>query len=497
MSVAIVETTKGPLEGMIIGGLAVWRGIPYAVAERWQTPRPAPGWQDVRDARAYGPRPIQPLHQPFRTAAVVPASDDPLFQSEDCLVLNISRPSDASAMPLPVFVWFHGGGYHVGSGPGFGVADGAGIARAGVVVVTVNYRLGALGFLRVGDRLGDADRYADSANLGMLDQSAALEWVHQNIARFGGDPARVTIGGLSAGGKSVMNHLAIARSRGLFHGVISQSGGDYQATPAQMDAVADAFFSALEKRGWPAHRAHLAPSEAILDAQKALGEGGRATWLWRPGLDGRTLHEPVSATIARGAAARVPLLAGTTARETITFQLRDETAVHRIPGVVEEVFGSRTDDVLRAYGVDDDDDAEALHALGADERYAVPTERILDAHTAYAPTYTYRFEGSTPGWPDTMRAIHASDLPLFWGFGLEGATDGEKRLSARMNSAWIGMICDGSPGDPEWPAYRVPDRPTLVFDDIVLVETDDERPRRALWRGVEWDATSWWIPGTD
>lgn len=490
----IVETTSGAVDGRRRGHLVSWRGIPYAAAPvgalRWQAPRPHEGWRGrVLAADRFGGRAVQPVHLPFRVST--PSIDDGPF-GEDCLVLNVSAPAEPPAGPLPVLVWFHGGGYHVGSGAGFGVGDGDAFVRDGIIVVTVNYRLGALGFLDVSGHL-DAP---DSANLGLLDQVRALEWVRSEIAAFGGDPARVTIAGLSAGAKSVMNLMATPSASGLFRAAIAESGGDHLATPEQDAEVTAAFLAAFERQGFGPDQLLTAPAEAVLGAQKALGEGGRATWIWRPSVDGRVIPLPLVAALRSGCAAGIPLVAGTTARETETYRLRDDTALAQTERVFAEIFGSRATAVLDAYrSARGGDEAEALVAAMTDERYGVATERVLDAQSDHAPVWRYLFDAPTPGWPAEMRAIHAADLPLWWRFGPDATTDAGRMLGVGMHESWARFVIDGSPsgeGLPAWPSTPPGTRTTMVLTERPGIDEAPRERERLLWRAIDWTPGTWW-----
>ena len=318
----VARTASGKVRGTeVADGVIAWRGIPYALPPvgdlRLRPPQPPAPWAGARDATSYGNRPAQPEYL---------AEPGPPF-SEDCLYLNVTAPAGASGRP--VLVWIHGGGFETGSGPQM-AGDGAAFARThGLVVVTFNYRLGALGFLDVpGERPTGAH--------GLHDQVAALRWVHDSIAGFGGDPGRVTVYGLSAGGKAVTALLASPLARGLIWRAASSSGGDHVKSPAQAAAQSARFLAEL---GVTADRVRDVPVADILAAQVAVAPPGRSTWAWRPGVDGSVLDADPLTAIAGGAAAGVPLLAQTCARECALYEAMAPGIAREADRVLDGYFG--------------------------------------------------------------------------------------------------------------------------------------------------------------
>ena len=274
-------------------------------------------------------------------------------------------------------------------------SDGAAFARShGLVVVTFNYRLGALGFLDVpGERPTGA--------LGLHDQVAVLRWTRDNIAAFGGDPGQVTVYGLSAGGKSVTNLLASPLASGLFRRAAESSGGDHVKTPAQAASVAARFFGAL---GTTPERVRSVPAAEILAAQLAVAEPPQSTWIWRPSVDGVALTAAPVAAIAGGAAAGVPLLLQTCARETALYQLLGPDAADQAERVLAGYFGAaRAATMLASYAAaypELDETALRGVAVMSDERYVVRTERLADAQAAHAPVWRSRYDGPYTGIED-------------------------------------------------------------------------------------------------
>jgi para-nitrobenzyl esterase len=479
----IVRTSAGPVRGAEVDDAVVaWRGIPYAAAPvgalRWRPPQPPPAWHGVRDALAYGPRAIQPP-----TQRLIPVTDPPPTD-EDCLYLNVSAPARADA--APVLVWIHGGGYQTGSGPEMPGDDGAAFVRGhGLVVVTLNYRLGALGFLDV------PGEHPTGAH-GLHDQIAALRWVRDNIAGFGGDPGRVTVFGLSAGAKSVANLLGSPLARGLVHRAASCSGGaDHVKSPDQAASLTLRFLKELGTQ-------HIrdVPAEEILAAQTAVGPPVRGVWVWRPSIDGVALVRPPLEAIAGGSAANIPLLAQSCANEAALYQLNAPDAAEQADRVLTEAFGEAgRDHVMRAYARSRPTaDAVALRvAVMTDERYGIPTTRLADAQSVHAPVWRSRYDGRHTALPDpvpprwealgaAMHAAHGAD-----GYGVWQGSD---PLSARMHRAFGEFASGRSPG---WSTYDSQRRVTMVFDPSGCVELEDPLSQeRSAWDGLSWQSGTWW-----
>ncbi|MFD8424727.1 carboxylesterase/lipase family protein [Streptomyces sp. NPDC059466] len=492
----VVETAGGKVRGAEIGdGVLGWRGIPYAAppvgALRLRPPGRPEAWSGVRDATAYGaPAPQPPMLLPAATtdprAAEAPALPEP---SEDCLYLNVTAP--AGAEDRPVLLWIHGGGYQVGTGTDI-AGDGAVFARAhGVVVVTFNYRLGALGFLAL-------DGEAHTGAFGLHDQIAALRWVRENIAGFGGDPERITLYGLSAGAKSVANLLASPLTRGMVHQAVSSSGGaDHVADRAQDAALSRRFLRVLG--AGVADDIRKAPAEDVLDAQNAVGEGVRAAWLWRPSLDGLALTRRPLDALAAGAAAGVALLAQTCVNECALYQLLSPDAAEQADRVLEEYFGAaERDRILAAYTRDPSEPAgdpvQLRVDVMTDERYAMPTTRLADAQSAHAPVWRSRYDMPLTGLPPSVApggslpAIHGTDGNPMW-FGGPG-------VNGRLHEAFGAFVTAGTPsagGLPDWPAYTTGRRTTMIFGPAGPRAADDPLgARRAAWHGREWQSGTWW-----
>jgi len=507
---AVVETSAGRLQGANERGLYAFRGVPYAAPPsgplRFRPPQPAVPWAGVRDAGRAGPAAPQlalPFFSWINAAARTPG--------EDCLSLNVFTPGLDGAR-RPVLVWIHGGGFVVGSGSTLLYEGQALASRGDAVVVTVNYRLGALGFCHLGTLLGG--ELADCTNLGVRDQIAALEWVRDNIDRFGGDPANVTVFGQSAGGMSVATLLGAPRARRLFQRAICQSGAaDHVIEREEAERVAAELLRRLG--GPPPSRAALGriPITNVLEAQRAaMAEltNWKSLMVYLPMVDGDVVPEQPLEAIRRGDTAHIPLMTGATLEEWKLFALVD-------PGIGrfdESDLRARLADVLPA---DAPPPAEAarsfLRALG--ERRAsrsprevwsafqtsrvfhVPSARLAEAqHEGGGAAYAYLVTWRASALPRALGACHAIEIPFVFGTewhplarpfsGLNG--DGA-RFARRLQRSWLGFARNGDPGHdrlPTWPRYRPGQRATMILGrECSLADAPLEAERELLttWNG--------------
>jgi para-nitrobenzyl esterase len=491
-------TRQGAVRGVTNDGTISWRGIRYAApptgALRWQAPQPAEPWEGILDVTTFPTRAPQVLAAELVPPGGATPSDDDSPMGEDCLFLNITAPMQSANSPCPVLVWFHGGGYTWGSGANF-IGDGTALALEGTIVVTVNYRLGALGFLKLDHLLGE--QYASSANAGLLDQIAALKWVRDNVAAFGGDPSRITIAGVSAGAKSVVNLMASPMAEGLFHRGIIQSGGEHLNTPDTAEQVTAALLRTLGLSPADATELLTMPVETILAAQQEIAAGVRATWVWRPTVDGLILPEAPVHAFAKGRARGINIMAGVTANEAGSYDLADPCASQQSPRVLQEIFGDEAEQVLDIYrSAFPEADERRLHcAVLADERYGIPTIRLLDSQSEHASCWRYRFDAPSPGAPKEKWGFHGADVPFVWDIGLEAAEPALQTLASGIRQAWTTFIHHGKPESqdlPFWPEYRRTERWTMLLDTTPTVVPDPRRQQRQAWESAEWQPDTWW-----
>ena len=457
----IVQIAQGELAGTSADGVAAFRGIPYAAAPlgplRWKAPAAPKSWRGVRAADASGPVCIQ---SPVDWAGH--ALD---HTSEDCLTLGVWTPKVAVSARLPVMVWFHGGGYTAGAGSQY---DGAKLARHGAVIVAVNYRLGALGFLAHPALTAESPLHS-SGNYGLLDQIAALKWVRANIARFGGNPDNVTIFGQSAGGGSAMLLTVSPLARGLFQKAIFESGSALNV-PGVRDGE-DLHLPDAEKAGLATATALHANSLAALRALPASAFLGRdiAGISHGPIVDGKIIPEDITTAWRAHRDAPVPVLLGWNSNESARF-IGPVTRADYLSNIKQ--FGRLAPDFLRLYPAADD--AEASRAavdLGSDFGFGWRSWSLAEARLAKTSpaTFVYQFDNPPPG-PDGTRtrgAVHSDELRYVWGD--DAAEDkwpaADKALEAAIQTYWVNFARTGDPNGPglvRWTPYR-PGRTALWF----------------------------------
>ena len=453
-----VKTAQGKALGKAIndGKVNAFLGLPYAappVADlRWKAPEAPAKWKGARDATRYGARCMQ-----ARVFA------DMIFQdsgpNEDCLFLNVFTPATAKAgSKLPVTFWIHGGGY-VGGSASEPRHNGDFLPAKGVVLVTINYRLGVFGFLATEDLAKEANGAA--GNYGLLDMIAALQWVKANIAKFGGDPDNVTIFGESAGSSAVSTLMAAPPAQGLFHKAIGESGGAFS------DVLPTGTLEAREKRAgeWVSSLGvnTLAELRALsADAVLAAAQKDGAP-KFSPLVDGRRLTEPAQDTYAQAKQAHVPLLAGWNRDENAG--LAKEMTVEKWKAFAAEHFGDRAAEFLTLYpGETDEQAVRSAIDYGSDEFIAFETWKWIEAHrkTGNSPIYRYHFELAAPPskFHPFANAFHSDDIEYV--FGTLDTRPGavwrpeDRKLSDQMMSYWTNFARTGDPygpGLPEWPKF--------------------------------------------
>jgi para-nitrobenzyl esterase len=500
-STEIVDTAAGKLRGYLSGDIHIFKGIPYgkttAGADRFRAPRKPDPWTGVYPALAWGSVcPQAPNPQANAPEFKWLLQFDTGFAGENCLCLNIWSPALRDNRKRPVMVWFHGGGFLSGSAQEFPCYDGEALARRGdVVVVSVNHRLNLFGFLNLAAVGGEA--YADSGVAGMLDLVAALQWVRDNIAAFGGDPANVTIFGQSGGGAKVTNLMAMPAARGLFHKAIAQSGGGFvrennreQSERLGRDVVAElgltpASLARIHERS--VHDLQQAVERVVARTRKASPIGLPAGFVGgpQPLIDGN--HIITGEGIA-SFSADIPFLFGGTSQEMALTLFEPELEALDDAGLVarvEQMFPGRGSSIVATYKSDFPREKPVdillrVASYGFTGRSIIRTSELLTAPGARtAPAYRYLFDWRTPALDGRPRAKHNSEIAFVFdnvdksnpaAAGGEAAVD----LGHRMSDAWSRFAWTGSPAHPGLPAWRpisAASWPTMIFD--TPCETDD------------------------
>lgn len=454
----------GKLRGYRDGLVSVFKGIPYAqppVADlRWKPPQALPKWRGAREATNFGPACIQPQGGPPN----IYTGADKLPVSEDCLTLNVWRP--AKARKAPVFVWIHGGSLVAGSSrePMY---DGRKLAERGVVVVSINYRLGVLGWMAHPELSGE-NAGGVSGNYGLLDQIAALNWVQRNAAAFGGDPDNVTIAGESAGGLSVMYLLASPAARGLFNKAIAQSA--YMISTPELKQAAHGA-PAAEAVGQFVAKGVQAPDLAALramDAQALTDQAAKLGFAPFGVVDGKVLPRQLVETFDRGEQARVPILAGFNEGEVRTLRILAPQApatAEAYEQQIREKYGDLAAAFLALYPAADY--KESILATTRDALYGWTAERLVRSQSAAGVDgYLYLFDHGYPAMDDAgLHAFHASELPYVFGtpsrvgprWPAIPETPGERALSDAMIGYWTSFAKGGVPvaaGAARWLPYK-------------------------------------------
>lgn len=501
----VAETTAGPIRGTDDGTTRSFKGIRYAAAPvgemRWRAPQPPRPWTEIVDASEFGPVAPQP-------ANAVIALGEGAEQSEDCLSLNVFGASSIKAgQAKPVLVWIHGGAYMYGSSrqPLF---DGTSMVSGGdVVLVTINYRLGALGFLDL-EAFSSPQRRFDS-NLALRDVLLALNWVKDNIAAFGGDPEQVTLFGESAGGGMVTTLLTVPAASGLFTRAIAQSS---PATSVYSTERADRVVGMFLKEAGvdPANFGALGdlPIETILDAGQAVFRDVPTqypgTLAFAPVVDGDLVPDYPIRRFRDGLSHPVPLIIGTNRDEAAMFKLMKSPLIPIKPDPIMAMFtemAAERPEVTMPSTTQVDTAYARLNlkkkglAVARDIGFRMPTVWLAEGHSAVAPVYLYRFDWATPMLKLLgIGATHATELPYLWGnlvsgpkdvtFKLGGLKRG-KQISERMQSRWLSFAVAGDPNathtEPAWKPYSPSRRSTLVIDARDSVVDDLDESLRAAW----------------
>jgi para-nitrobenzyl esterase len=511
---AQVEITTGKIEGFRRKGIFAFKGLPYAdTAEgtnRFVPPRPPKPWTGVRSSRQYGfvcPQDKGTGRQNDEEAFMFQWNDS--VEGEDCLRLNVWTPGINDTGKRPVMVWLHGGGFTAGSGNDLPAFDGENLARRGnVVVVTLNHRLNLLGHL---DLSAYGDRYASSANVGMLDIVAALHWVRDNIAAFGGDPQRVLIFGQSGGGAKVSTLMGMPAAQGLFHRAIVQSGSfalsstpeksrrlaalmleELGLTAASVDRLLALPYAELRRASEAVLRRANTPAGGEVDVRR-LGSGLG----FGPVVDGRILPALPFGPDAPALSAQVPMIIGTTLNEFTTGMNHPEyerLTEAELFNRVEARYPGRAKAVVAAFRRRSPAASPFdiwSHVATAPVREAALTQARSKALQHQAPAYLYWFTWQTPIFDGRPRAFHCAEIPFVFANTdrcdtMTGGGARARALSAMMADAWIAFARTGNPNHaamPHWAPHAADAAHTMVFDDHAYLATDPDGEEQAVIKG--------------
>src|SRR5215467_727990 len=481
-----IRTENGLLSG-IAGAfpeVRVFQGIPFAAPPvgdlRWRPPQPAKHWDSVRAADKFSANCMQ---RQAGGGAFPPYGGDRSASemSEDCLYLNVYTTAASANDKRPVMVWIHGGAYTSGAGA---IYQGEDLARKGVVVVTVNYRLGVFGFLAHPELTKESANHS-SGDYAFLDQIAALQWVQKNIAAFGGDPTRVTIFGESAGSWAVNVLMASPLAKGLFQRAIGESGGSFSPMKPLAEAEREGEKLAASMAPASAAAGKTSPQSILKTLRAKPAEGllkSSETETARAIVDGWVLPEEVAAIFAQGKQNDVPLLVGYNADEgtTLAPQGANLKALMFVGGVYQR-YGLQADAFLQIYPAASDEQAvSSYYSAFRDQLFGweMRTWARMATKTGHQPAYLYYFSRRPPGPQSArLRAFHASEIPyvfgtFVWPFPWEEA---DKKLSDAMASYWVNFAATGNPNGGslvKWPAYSAKDDQALEFGGQIAVRSE-------------------------
>jgi para-nitrobenzyl esterase len=498
---ALVSTASGKLEGDYQNGIYVFKGIPYAAPPtgnlRWLPPQPPKAWSGVRSARKYGAISAQNV-----TPVIGPGM--PSFgdqaQSEDCLFLNIWTPGLDDAR-RPVMFWIHGGAFIIGSGSESFLEGGKLAKRGDIVLVSINYRLGSVGFMNLKEIT--SGRIPSSGNEGLLDQAAALAWVQENIAAFGGNPDNITIFGFSAGGMSVGTLLAMPAAHGKFHKAINRSGAaNVVGTLDSAVKISEQFLQLFGLKGKDTDSLRSLTTRQLLDGQQELGlklrESEYRATPFQPVVDGLILKEMPMLSIKKGSAKNIPIIAGNTRDELKSMNAMDPTLKdldeagmitrlskmlppELVPGLVKAYRGAlpKSSGKLAA--------ADVLGSINTDMMFRIPTIRLVEMQRDNGvPAYNYLFTYKSPAMGGKLGAMHGLDNPLLFGnpeAEFTGNSPEVENLAVRIQDSCAAFARTGDPScesNGAWPVYGK-ERTTMIFDTNTRLEKAPYEKERAAW----------------
>ena len=502
---AIVATKSGKLQGSFEDGLYVFKGVPFAEPPvgmlRWLPPQPVKKWSGIRPARKFGP--IAP-----QNAMPIPLPGGPMYgneeQSEDCLSLNIWTPGLDGAR-RPVLFWIHGGAFIIGSGCESFLEFGTLPRRGDIVMVSINYRLGAFGFLNLKEVTGG--KIPATGSEGLLDQVTALDWVVANIQAFGGDPDNITVSGFSAGGMSTGDLLGMPLARGKFCKAINRSGSANVVSGVESAArISEMFIKILKLAGKDVDALRNLSTKQLMDAQQELQlkmrESEQRATPFQPVVDGKVLPEWPLSAIKKGAAKNIPIIAGTSLDELkmsstmdpATRNLDEAGLVNRLnnllPSKMVPDFISVYRSALKKRG-GKDSPAEIWGTISTDYLFRIPTLRLVELQRDNgAPAYNYLVTLRSPALGGVLGAMHGLDNPFLFGCldkEFSGNGPEEQALATKIQDSTIAFLRTGDPSCQsigKWPVYGK-DRLTMVLDKKTRVESAPYEDERRVWDNVD------------
>lgn len=496
----IVETADGKLRGLVSGGIKVFKGVPYGAdtsgANRFRPPQPVKKWAGVRDALDYGNvSPQVPGDRRRDYANLIFLDYQPGGMGEDCLNLNLWTPDLSRTAKKPVIVRFHGGGFYGGSSNSPGM-DGEMLARYGdCVVLSVNHRLSAFGFMHLADSGAPAD-FDQAGMAGMLDLVACLRWVRTNIEAFGGDPNRVMIIGQSGGGAKVSGLMAMPSAKGLFHRAVQMSGAMLRVAPRdRAKAGAETFLKAVNLSGGDVRKLQALPFYEVLSVQADLEASARARGeapsAFTPVLDGVAMPRHPFDPDAPAISADVPMIVSTTLDERSYRQANFDQTWEGLKTVLAPRLGPPADEIVQMYRQEDPAaspyllQARIISDMGRGASFAMAERK---AALGRAPAYVYLWKAASPAWGGRYGATHGVDVgPSSHEIrgAIQGPNPGSQRLADELSSALVAFASTGEPNGkllPAWAPYDAARRATMVFDEPKSSLQDDPRGAfRKLW----------------
>lgn len=499
--VAVTNTTSGKVRGYIRNDIYTYKGIPYASAARFESPQKIKPWEGVRSSMTWGP--VAPLVNP--TTSVSDEIEfifdhDWGYTDENCLVLNIWTPDINDGRKRPVMFWIHGGGFSAGSSQELPSYHGENLSRKGdVVVVSINHRLNILGFL---DLSAHGEKYNTSANNSILDMQHALQWVHDNIVNFGGDPDNVTIFGQSGGGAKVNTLMAMPSAKGLFHKAVNQSGAfrgnilkksitqeiatevlhELDIKSAEVDKIQTIPYATLAAAG---QKALKTVSDRMTERGEPAGGFGLG---WGPSVDGNLLPHQVFSDEALDLSKDIPLMIGSTRTEFMP-SLRAEMTQASEAEVLEwlqQQCGDKTEAYMAAAKKAYPDYKMPSDLMDIDHRFrtgAIHQANIKSAVQDGAPVFSYMFSWDSPVMDGKYKALHCMELPFVFDNidrcqNMTGATRSAHGLAHKVSQAWIHFARHGDPNHadiPAWPKYTEANGANMIFDNTCTVRNHHDK----------------------